>query len=74
MMDIYVIFMLSIVLVGNSLVFETKEKKSLMCQAASIYLNLINTANNLDAGYKFVDLKNFKLGKQIILREYLGYF
>ena len=29
MMDIYVIFMLSIVLVGNSLVFETKEKKNI---------------------------------------------
>lgn len=29
---------------------------------------------NVDSQYKFLDMKGFKIGKEIIIRQYLGYF
>ncbi len=41
-------------MVGNSLAFDTAEKRKSMCQATLMYMNLVNIANNLDHEYKFV--------------------
>jgi hypothetical protein len=74
MMGICVIYLIKLVFVGNTRTLDTQEKKNEKWQPTSMHLNFINYANNLDPEYKFVIMQNFKLGKEITIREYLGYF
>lgn len=71
LLNIYVTsYLIVIVFIGNSTLFETKEKKVDQCQAQCLWMNFSNLLlnNNLDPMAKFIDLKNLKIGKQIIVR------